>query len=56
MKALKVNDEILAFLNEQDPKMQALIEKYRLLPQYEIVNVIPCPLCNGAKWIEKEEK
>lgn len=51
MKAIKVNNKIIAFLDEQDPKMQVLIEKYKLLPQYEIVEVEKCLIC-GMGWIE----
>ncbi len=54
MKAIKYADKVLLYIDETASGMQKLIEKY-IEGEYEIISVIPCPICQGG-WVEQKKE
>lgn len=51
MKAIKKDGKIIIFIDEEQPKMQELIDKYSF--NFDIVDAELCPVCHQG-WVVVE--
>jgi hypothetical protein len=55
MKAIKKDGETLIYINESNPGMKELLDRYAEAG-YDIINMIPCPTCYQSGWTEQNKK